>query len=446
LRPWRAAARFFSSRHPGIIEMKAAVLSTTSRAATVVRFAAFALTMALLGCGSSSNGETPSGADASVDAAAEAAAPITGLTQGQWVWVPIEGALCRDGSSTGIGVNLGSKSDKLMIFLEGGGACFNDQSCGYLNPSQFGSTNFTTQVVDAEGKTGIFDRTASNNPVADWNFVYIPYCTGDIHSGNNVTGADAGSASISNQHFVGYANVGIDLQRIVPTFPGLSQVLLTGISAGGFGAAANYVQVAKAFSPVPVFSLDDSGPPMEAPYTATCQQQQCADLWGLDKTILKDCGGDCTNPSSYQLDYAKHVGKAYPNVPFGLIESEQDMVITLFFGLGTNNGANDCNGTILTSESGSTFTMGLEDIRAKLMNSNFGSFIFGGNAHTSLLSNFTTNTRTSDGVLLTDWVSQLIAGKVTNVGLDATDGGADAAPTSTDDAASGEGGTDAGAD
>jgi hypothetical protein len=69
------------------------------------------------------------------DTLASDTTPITGLTIGAWTWVPFPRALCRDGSSTGIGVNLGN-SDHLMIFVEGGGACFNLATCNG-NPSSF---------------------------------------------------------------------------------------------------------------------------------------------------------------------------------------------------------------------------------------------------------------------------------------------------------------------
>jgi hypothetical protein len=390
---------------------------------------------AMFGCSSSSN-------PASVPQEA-GAPPITGLTQGQWSWVPVDGDFCRDGSATGIGVNPGKSTDKLMIFLEGGGACYDETTCALMNPSKFDSSDFTS-FAGAEGKLGIFDRTQTTNPVSDWTFVYVPYCTGDIHAGNNVASADAGP-SVASQHFVGYNNVTLDLARLVPTFPGLTKVLLTGISAGGFGAAVNYAQTARAFGTVPVVLLDDSGPPLESPYTATCQQQIITELWGLDKTVLADCGSDCSNPSTLYIDAAKHIGKEYPNAPFGLVESTDDFVITTYFGLGTDEGANDCKGIpIVSAETGPVFTEGLQDIRTKLAsNPKFGSFYFDGTDHTSLLTNFSdTDARTSDGVKLTDWVAQLINGTVSNVGLTGsdTDGGTDAGTP-----AGGDAGTDAGA-
>ena len=82
----------------------------------------------------------------------------------------------------------------------------------------------------------------------------MPYCTGDVHAGNNPQGV---IDTLKPQQFVGYVNMGLYLKRIVPTFPGMTQVLLTGVSAGGFGALANYVQVAKEFDPIPVSLLDD---------------------------------------------------------------------------------------------------------------------------------------------------------------------------------------------
>ena len=136
---------------------------------------------------------------------------------------------------------------------------------------------------------GIFNRGFAPNPVKNWTFVYVPYCTGDVHAGNHPDGTVPGVAD--KQQFVGYVNVEkATSTRIVPSFPGLTKVLLTGISAGGFGAASDYVQVAKAFGTVPVYEIDDSGPPMPDPYNAKCLLTEQVNLWGFDKTILKDCG------------------------------------------------------------------------------------------------------------------------------------------------------------
>jgi Pectinacetylesterase len=379
-------------------------------------------------CGSSSSDAAPAAdggtkAEASApgpeaggqsDAAAVDTTPIAGVAPMTWQFVPVEGTMCRDGSATGIGINVNPGSKNLMIYLEGGGACFNALTCAG-NASSFKMSDFTSRLGGTAGAQGVFDRSDAANAMADWNFVYVPFCTGDVHAGNKRDGTVDGV--MGKQQFVGYANITRDLARIVPTFPGLSKVLLTGISAGGFGAAANYVQTAKAFGTVPVYELDDSGPPMGAPYVPNCLQKAWADTWGFDKTILADCGSDCPDPTNYTVDATIHVAKLYPHIPFGLIEDTDDMIITLFYGFGANNCAN-----AVAPLSGGMFTAGLLDSRAKLATyPNIGGFIFQGSEHTTL-GGASFDTRTAGGgdaatVKLTDWVASLVnSGTVTNVG------------------------------
>jgi hypothetical protein len=239
-----------------------------------------------------------------------------------------------------------------------------------------------------------------------------------VHAGNKRDVTIAGVTG--KQQFVGYANMTRYLARIVPTFPGLTKVLLTGISAGGFGAAANYPQTARAFGSVPVYSIDDSGPPMGDPYAPKCLQKAWADTWGFDKTILADCGADCPDPTNYTIDATIHTLKLYPHVPFGVLDSAGDGTITYFYGFGNNNCA---AAAIPTPLSAATFTAGLLDSRMKIAAyPNAGSFIFPGTAHTSL-GGATLDTVTAGGsdggptVKLSDWVTAIVnTGMVTNVG------------------------------
>ncbi|HSY40792.1 MAG TPA: pectin acetylesterase-family hydrolase, partial [Polyangia bacterium] len=183
-----------------------------------------------------------------------------------WNYYAIDGAMCRDGSPAGIYVHRGT-ADKLFIYLEGGGACSSPTFCSH-NPAAVsqafpGGAQSQGQTIGgslgsvtggpyqapyvptaASGLTpayspGIFDFTNAANPVKDWSGVYVPYCTGHVHFGtaDNVTiPGDGLLPALTNQHFVGYRNMQKFIGHLVPTFPGLTQVLLTGASAGGFGA------------------------------------------------------------------------------------------------------------------------------------------------------------------------------------------------------------------
>jgi len=319
---------------------------------------------------------------------------------GAWTWVPVPEARCRNGSATGFGVRMNPASDKLMIYLEGGGACFNTTSC-VANPSSYAESNFNGWKGGG-GQSGIFATDNVDNPVREWNAVFIPYCTGDIHGGD-ATGVDVpGIGAPSNQSFVGYANIGHDLKRILPTFPGVTEVLLTGVSAGGFGAAYNYDRIAQAFCPRPVWLIDDSGPPMGDAYLAPCLQSRWRDLWNLGFTLPNDCV-NCTGPDGGGIvNYTTFLADKYPSSRLGLISSNRDNVISLFFGYGQNNCANidGFTGPI----SGAEYTAGLEDLRDNHLTSAVWATYFIDSTQHTWIGGGSYDTAEVGGVRLRDWV------------------------------------------
>ncbi|MFW5875472.1 MAG: pectin acetylesterase-family hydrolase [Myxococcota bacterium] len=321
-----------------------------------------------------------------------------------WEWIDVPGAVCRDGSPAGFAVNLDSSSDRVMIYLEGGGACFDQVSCG-ANPARFDSSAFGGR------SGGIFDRTHGDNPMAGWNHVYVPYCTGDVHAGLAedvmVPGLD------EPQQFVGYRNTGLFLERIVPTFADAELVVLTGASAGGFGAAANAAQVQRDFGDVPVVLLDDSGPPMSSEQIAPCLQAQWRELWGLENTMLADCQWDCDDPDDFVVDLAVHLAQQNPDRVGGLFSHRQDQIIRFFYGFGQN----ECDYTIVPSSlPEDEFERGLDDFKNVIQaeTNNFGTYYTDGTDHTCIAGGCFYDAEVG-GVPLTAWVADLIDGQVSHV-------------------------------
>jgi hypothetical protein len=332
--------------------------------------------------------------------------PAITAPDGDWTWVPIEGTRCMNDTETGIGVNLSATSPNVVIFLEGGGACFNAFTCftvahqGGYGPSDFAST------VRSYGGDGIFDRTDTSNPVRDWNFVFVPYCSGDVFAGLTETGA-------SGRVQVGYHNMGLVLARLVPTFMDADKVLLTGSSAGGFGAAWNFDRTQQRFGDTEVILLDDSGPPMADEWMKPCLQQRWRDSWNLDATMPADCtacrgadGGGISNFSVY-------LAEKYPTRRFGLISSTQDEIIRTFFGIGETETCNDP-----ARMRANVFTAGLLDLRDRLLapHTNFRGFLIPGTQHVWLGDPLSDTT--AGGVTLAAWMTALIEGtpEFTNVG------------------------------
>ena len=286
-------------------------------------------------------------------------APPPGLIEaldnpGTFAWIPLEGMTCRDGSSTGIGLRLqpsqgpergqrhgprwrrGGISDKLVIFLEGGGACFNQPTCQQNRASFTREDFFSDDFVG--GYSGIFDGDRAENPVADWNFVYVPFCTGDEHAGSNphgvVPGVDAdGDGEADRQRFVGYSNVG-EVLEFVTTYlgTGFDHVLLAGSSAGGVGSLANFDRVARTFPHAEAALLDDSGPVFyDDAILPVALQRTWIDLWNLGEALPDDPLFEGADVLANIYPYLAH---AYPDAPLGLLSYEQDFTIRFFYSFG----------------------------------------------------------------------------------------------------------------
>jgi hypothetical protein len=258
--------------------------------------------------------------------------PIT-APAGQWTWVPFPDAFCGDGSTTGLGVNLSTASSRVLVYMEGGGACWDELTCYSLMTAAnftagYSQTNFTTDTANAGYLAmpgGFFDRTSATNPFKDYSFVYVPYCTGDIFAGSNVTTLGTHTA-----HFVGYANMTAYLKRVVPTFPGAERVYLAGSSAGGMGALFNWWQTQALFGPVRVDLIDDSGTYMPADEPVQDLPTENA-AWNLVANAPPGCTKCATDRSTLYSLFAA----ASPMHAGALLSYVQDTTLPTYYGITT---------------------------------------------------------------------------------------------------------------
>ncbi|WP_394821172.1 pectin acetylesterase-family hydrolase [Pendulispora albinea] len=325
-----------------------------------------------------------------------------------WTWIPVPEAKCRDGKPTGMGVRLKPGSKKLFIYLQGGGACFNGASCG-LTASSFDRGGFDSWK-DTYGHWGIMNDANPKNPVKDWSAVFIPYCSGDIFGGS-VESANVPSGP-PNQRFTGVANMNAYLKRIIGTFSDVDQVLLTGSSAGGYGASVSYDRVATALCPRPVVLIDDAGPILSDSYFAPCLQKRLRGVWNLDATLpsgCRSCGGADASVGGGMVNAVPYVIRQFPKGRFGLISSNQDWSIRQFMSFGENNCA-ALDGIPLGYD-GAKFSKGLLELRDVYLKpaGNAGTYFVSGDTHTFLTTDAFFST-TVQNVALPDWVAGLLRG------------------------------------
>jgi hypothetical protein len=95
----------------------------------------------------------------------------------------------------------------------------------------------------------------------------MPYCTGDVHVGNNVKvySDPTGANPPITFHHNGYANSTAALDFLNQRLGPMNKVMVTGFSAGGVASSALYHEVRERLNFTKGYMLNDSGPLFPAP-------------------------------------------------------------------------------------------------------------------------------------------------------------------------------------
>ena len=122
-------------------------------------------------------------------------------------------------------------SDKVLLYFQGGGACWDEPST---------KLGFCTTDVSPQSPVGVFDRSNIKNEFRDYTIVHAMYCSGDIFGGNVVRDYDDKEGVPVTQK--GFKNAEATLDWIVAQQAAghlastLSDLVVMGCSAGSIGA------------------------------------------------------------------------------------------------------------------------------------------------------------------------------------------------------------------
>jgi hypothetical protein len=262
-----------------------------------------------------------------------------------WTWVPFPDAFCTDAlqpsgfgsSTTGLAISWGSAaSTDVVLFLQGGGACWDFFTCGGapdLVPrtalaGPFGPADFAE--VHAAYPRSWIRRANLPAALADATIVFVPYCTGDVHGGDEVTTYPSplsGRASIT-WHHVGHANVKAFLKRLGATFADPAKVVVAGSSAGGFGSLSSYPAIRAYWPDARGYLIDDSGPPLVGNAIPAATRNAWYASWDLGASLDPFCPG-CRTDLSEGL---REITARHPEDRVALLSHLGDETIRGFFG------------------------------------------------------------------------------------------------------------------
>jgi len=209
----------------------------------------------------------------------------------EWIKIEPAGAVCGDGSQYKFFVNYSDTSNNVVVAFEPGGACWDYESCSGKGGIR-GAANVHGLEDDhaelARFTVPFFQRPYDDTPTPDWNYVYVPYCTGDVHSGNNVItyqdpeGVDPDLVF----HHNGHNNVQAIVDWMGGEFQSVPKMLVYGCSAGGAGSTINFHYLREGLPGVErAYMLADSGPIFPNSTLSKPLHEKVRSSWNIDPIL-----------------------------------------------------------------------------------------------------------------------------------------------------------------
>ncbi len=136
------------------------------------------------------------------------------------------------------------ESDNLLIFLQGGGACWSEFCLAV-----------TAAPEGVPASADILNPGLEVNPVRDWDVVYVPYCDGSMFAGD----MDHTDETPARYHR-GLQNLSAALDIAAEHYPNPPRVMLGGSSAGAYGSLLGVMLVRHIYPDAEILLVNDSGP------------------------------------------------------------------------------------------------------------------------------------------------------------------------------------------
>jgi hypothetical protein len=278
----------------------------------------------------------------------------------QYEFAVEDGPMCLYGDSFRAATKP-SSSNNLLIYLQGGGACWSEL-CLAFNTAQSGIPS-----------AGVLNQELDANPLSDWNIGYVPYCDGSLFVGDTQVDLDE-DGSIDRYHH-GLINLSAALDAIHTDFPSPDRIVMTGMSAGGYGIVLSGVLARKLWPDVPIDMVADGGLGLgrtnDSNFITNILEE-----WDVVSWIPDSCE-DCF-ARGHATGFASWVLERDSNLNYLMVSSYNDYVISNVF---------------LAIENDEYATCVVEETDRLLLNhpEQTARFLFNGNKHTTLALDSTTD-------------------------------------------------------
>ena len=290
-------------------------------------------------------------------------------------------------------------SDDLLIYFNGGGACWFGQACD-LNSQP--NVHFPFAEMEQNNPAmghGVFALDNPENPFRDYDMVVITYCTGDVHIGAGekfytYTNAEGGEVTVNTFHN-GYANSTRVLDWTYENYADPGKVVIAGSSAGAIGASFYSGFVAERYPDSPVTLIADAAGGYNSP-----NLQVTFNAWNTAAILppWPDYAGKTNDNLTFE-DFYIASSRHAPNLTIAQYNAAEDVTQVQF--------------SLLIGDRIGSFSLPQRIfnhyVEIESAVDSFHHYTAGGNVHTILVSPIF-YTYEVTGVRFVDWVKALVEG------------------------------------
>jgi Pectinacetylesterase len=271
---------------------------------------------------------------------------------------------------------------RVLVFFQGGGGCFSEETC---RPGSAWFDDSVDAFDDPARSGGVFDFSNPDNPFRGYSVVYVPSCTGDVHTGSRIV--RYGPLRV---HQKGFLNAQAALARAYEEFPDPETVFVTGCSAGSVGSAFHADSIIRRYPDARVTQLGDS-------LAFVFHRPVNLDDWGTHEHFPDWFEPTGPRERWTMVEFLRELARVHPERTFARF----------------NHAADDVQASFYEAVGGVA-----EDFPAKLRSAetelkrlpNYRSYLACGTAHCGFQSSEFYELRVG-GVRLRDWVADLAAGR-----------------------------------
>jgi glucans biosynthesis protein C len=279
-----------------------------------------------------------------------------------------------------------SQNRKLLVYFQTGGACWDAATCG-PNSILFDRT-VDTQEFSTYG--GIFNFEHPENPVKDYDFLFVAYCSGDLHTGSMTqTFIDPLGAQLT-MDFQGARNTHIVLDWMAENYAEVDELIITGSSAGAIGSIFWASQIIELYPEARAVQIGDG-------YVGVAPEGWIGpEIWGSAENLPSAIAPALQATADYEYVPQLYLAnaKAHPEVTFAQYSDAGDVFQIAYYNVG---------GGVL-SQFPDLFWESLVTISDSV--DNFASYVAAGVLHTAFADDRFYQIETN-GVRLVDWFTLL---------------------------------------